>query len=88
MSSTSMESWDAWVYGGFLCAQAASDVYSPVSGEVVEFNEKLVEEPGTVRYQARCVREWLRRDNNAVAAQQSLCCGVSGVAERVHPRKL
>ncbi len=30
-------------------AQAASDVYSPVSGEVVEFNEKLVEEPGVVR---------------------------------------
>ena len=36
---------DELLYG----AQAASDVYSPVSGEVVEFNEKLVEEPGTVR---------------------------------------
>ena len=28
-------------------------MYSPVSGEVVEFNEKLVEEPGTVRCPAR-----------------------------------
>ena len=45
----------ARVYGVSYGAQAASDVYSPVSGEVVEFNEKLVEEPGTVRCQATCV---------------------------------
>ena len=44
----------------FYGAQAASDVYSPVSGEVVEFNEKLVEEPGTVCCQAIYCEE-LRR---------------------------
>ena len=29
-------------------SQAASDVYSPVSGTVVEVNELLAEEPGTI----------------------------------------
>ncbi|KAK9831356.1 hypothetical protein WJX81_005134 [Elliptochloris bilobata] len=36
------------VFGVVESVKAASDVYSPVSGEVVEFNEKLVEEPGSV----------------------------------------
>lgn len=31
-----------------LLLQAASDVYSPVSGEVVEINQALVDEPATV----------------------------------------
>ena len=31
-----------------LYAQAASDVYSPVSGTVLEINETLKDEPGTV----------------------------------------
>ncbi len=30
--------------------QAASDVYSPVSGEVVESNQALADEPGKVIY--------------------------------------
>lgn len=30
------------------CTQAASDVYSPISGEVVEINQALVEEPAKV----------------------------------------
>lgn len=30
--------------------QAASDVYSPVSGEVVEVNQALVDEPAKVRH--------------------------------------
>ncbi len=29
--------------------QAASDVYSPISGEVVEVNQALADKPGTVR---------------------------------------
>lgn len=60
----------------FYGAQAASDVYSPVSGEVVEFNEKLVEEPGTVRCPARYIYECLCRDNT-LAAQQPRCGGMS-----------
>lgn len=71
-----MRSCDAWGLRCLYGAQAASDVYSPVSGEVVEFNEKLVEEPGTVCCQARYIREWLRRDNT-LAAQQPRCGGVS-----------
>ena len=30
--------------------QAASDVYAPISGEVVEVNETLSEEPALVSY--------------------------------------
>lgn len=33
----------------YRCAQAASDVYAPVSGEVVEANQALVEDPAKVR---------------------------------------
>lgn len=32
-----------------LFLQAASDVYAPISGEVVEVNEKLTDEPALVR---------------------------------------
>lgn len=31
-----------------FCVQAASDVYSPVSGEVLEVNSALVEDPSKV----------------------------------------
>jgi len=52
------------------CVQAASDVYSPVSGEVVEFNEKLVEEPGVVRAPRRA----LHRSCTPVYAEQGRHC--------------
>lgn len=43
--------------------QAASDVYSPVSGEVVEINSALVDEPATVRLLCcSCVQKcWMAR---------------------------
>lgn len=34
--------------------QAASDVYSPISGEVVEINSALVDEPAKVRQAVLC----------------------------------
>jgi glycine cleavage system H lipoate-binding protein len=36
-------------FGAVESVKATSDVISPVSGEVVEVNEKLSEEPGLVR---------------------------------------
>lgn len=35
-------------HGSYL--QAASDVYSPISGEVVEINQALVDEPAKVSH--------------------------------------
>jgi len=35
-------------FGVVESVKAASDVYSPVTGEVVEVNDALVDEPGTV----------------------------------------
>ena len=32
--------------------QAASDVYAPISGEVVEVNNALVDDPSKVRFRA------------------------------------
>lgn len=32
-----------------MVTQAASDVYSPISGEVVEVNQVLVDEPAKVK---------------------------------------
>ena len=36
-------------FGVVESVKAASDVYSPISGEVVEINEELVDEPAKVR---------------------------------------
>jgi hypothetical protein len=48
-----------------LHLQAASDVYSPVSGEVVEINSALVDEPAKVR----------RQQQLHGGDRMSLCCG-------------
>lgn len=37
---------------GVGAPQAASDVYAPLSGKVVEINEDLVKEPAKVRHMA------------------------------------
>ena len=37
--------------------QAASDLYSPVTGEVLETNQGLVEEPGKVRKGRPCASQ-------------------------------
>ena len=39
-------------FGSVESVKAASDVYAPVSGKVVEVNEKLVDEPGLVNSEA------------------------------------
>ena len=40
------------IFGGFLSVKAASDLISPVSGEVVEINEALEDEPELVNQDA------------------------------------
>jgi glycine cleavage system H protein len=39
-------------FGSVESVKAASDVYAPVSGTVVEINEKLADEPGLVNSEA------------------------------------
>ena len=39
-------------FGSVESVKAASDVYAPVSGKVVEINEKVTDEPGLVNTQA------------------------------------
>lgn len=39
-------------YGSVESVKAASDLYAPVSGKVVEINEKLSDEPGLVNAEA------------------------------------
>ena len=39
-------------FGSVESVKAASDVYAPVSGKVIEINEKLVDEPGMVNTDA------------------------------------
>ena len=39
-------------FGAVESVKAASDLYSPVSGEVVEINEALVDEPGLINQDA------------------------------------
>ena len=43
-----MHSWPCVFSSLHVVLQAASDVYSPVSGEVVESNQALADEPGKV----------------------------------------
>jgi glycine cleavage system H protein len=39
-------------FGSVESVKAASDVYAPVSGKIVEINTKLADEPGLVNKQA------------------------------------
>ena len=39
-------------FGSVESVKAASDVYAPVSGKIVEINEKLSDEPGLVNQDA------------------------------------
>lgn len=41
-------------FGSVESVKAVSDVYSPVSGEIVEVNSELSESPGLVRKSASC----------------------------------
>lgn len=45
-------------FGSVESVKAASDVYAPISGTVVEINEKLTEEPGVVNTDAEGAEGW------------------------------
>ena len=45
------------------CLQAASDVYAPISGEVLEVNEALADEPALVSPDKEGDRGWERHMN-------------------------
>ncbi len=45
-------------FGSVESVKAASDVYAPISGTVVEINEKLTEDPGVVNTDAEGAKGW------------------------------
>lgn len=45
-------------FGSVESVKAASDVYAPVSGKVIEINEKLSDEPGIVNSDAEGANGW------------------------------